>query len=555
MRSVSRNVFCEVLAMLTLTVLAPAARADIVILTTGERFEGIIVQSQSDSESVLFRDSRGEVKFSRDRIRSIEDEPDAVDWMKLGDQNLSRGRYEAALEAYRASLTYDPTDAKVQERIDQTETAIHRVDDKNRLGQLQAIDALLDQTAKDIEERRYARAEDALTTRILVLGPSLEQKKRILDLTKTLHREWANDWLDRLEPTSAADHFQQLLKLDPTDEDSYRKLVQIWGGMSEKTGQVVEALKMQLTIRPDDKEARRELADKYFEQKQYDLALEQYSILHDTGEFKGTMIEARMADCLTVLYRNAASDKDFDKAVELYKRLKIYSPIAGDDTLHELEFYRDALEAGADNVPERVRLALLARSQGLNTLAFNEINRLKTQFPDNAQVNAALKSWADELLAQAQNAFKSMRYQDATMLASRCKKEYGFFQDIDLECTKIINNSQVELERERLEKSKMALEYKKNGDANLQKGLYYVENMKDTERSNPNVYVVSDKQQAIKHFQLALDWYNRALNESTGLDNVTRQEINESVSTVQTYLAALTSNKPMPSIPRTGRVR
>ena len=62
---------------------------------------------------------------------------------------------------------------------------------------------------------------------------------------------------------------------------------------------------------------------------------------------------------------------------------------------------------------------------------------------------------------------------------------------------------------------------------------------------NANIRVVSDKNEAIAKFQLALQYYDRAISLWTNMDQATRDDISVKYKDAQGYLSVLTSTTPI----------
>jgi len=320
----------------SLAAMCVAARADVVTLTNGKRIEGRAGPAPGNPDAIRFTWSTGEVEVDRSRIRLIEEEPEAVDWLRIGDQHFSAGHYEQAQAAYRKSKAADPAHAEATERLRAVEVALRSTRAQQRREQVEQIDRLLEEAAVEIEAQQFENAHRTLTETVPDLGPEPRHSARMRQVKIDLYRAWAHEREDKLRPEAAARHLQELLRIDPTDRDAYASLMAIWDKMPEKSEQVVKALRAELKVHPEDVSTRKRLADKLFERGELAEAGTHYETLCELGGYGGSEVEARLVDLLDVLYRSARDRREYDAAIDHYKRLQGYSPRADDWGLLEL---------------------------------------------------------------------------------------------------------------------------------------------------------------------------------------------------------------------------
>jgi hypothetical protein len=552
-------------AALAMFGISSAVRGDVVILKKGDRLEGIVTPAPGRPDSILLRNYKGtRLEIQRDRISSIQEEPDSVDWRRIGDQFFNDHLYPEALDAYKQSASYDPADTKTVEQIRATQLALQREATLERRKQVESINRMLDEAAQKTDRKAFEAAESILLKDAPVEVPTDDQQKRILDLKKALYKGWALEMEDKLRSNDAAKYFEKLLIVDPLDKDAYDRLIVIWEKMPEKTPQVIEAHKVHLKLNPGDTKIRQKLAEKYLEYANavavgkpdtpdrarrvdalYESAVEQYETLIAGQESLRPDITEALSKCLQSLYSRAEKRKDYDRAIAYYRRLQRYSKAAGDDVVYTMEYHRDALKIGPKDADAMTTLALRARKQGLTDLAREEIRRIKKQFPDNGCVNRALAQYADEELLRAQEALRTLKYEQADAIAAKCATDYSFVPGVAERAEQLRNLAKVALEAHRRTASEEGRKWKELGDSAFREGLFRLETMRRTD-VNRNIRVVSDKNEAIAKFQLAIQYYDKALSLWTNMDAATRQEIRVNYSDAQEYLANLTSTIPIP---------
>ncbi|HUT25039.1 MAG TPA: hypothetical protein VM492_11905, partial [Sumerlaeia bacterium] len=538
-----------ILCAATVALLPATASADVLVLKTGERLEGIVLPAPGDPDAVLFQDRRPRVKIPRANIQSLEEEPDAVDWRRIGDQNFAAKRYRGALRAYRKSLEFEPGNAEVEEKQQAAEAAITRVSAMERDKDLAKVDEMLRRAEERIGAMEFAAAERILFEEVPARDSSEKQDQQVLGLRKKLLKAWGMDRIDKLLPEEGAKHLEKLLDLDPTDEEAYAALIEIWSKMPEKNEQVINALAMNLKLHPDDLVTRKKLADKYYEQskilalKEPEKALEcedgarrEYETLYQSGEFKNSEIEANLIALTSGLVRRAEARQDYDTAIAYYRRLQSYSPDFGDARIREMEFFRDLLETPPDDVEARAQLVQRAREIGLKARAKQELQRLQTHYPKNETVDKIAHSFAQEYLTEARAALGALRYEEALTKALFCIREYGHMEDIKEGAEQVRGLAMVELEREKEQIRETGLDWKDLADKHFGMGRQSMNAMRDRTLDRESSRIVNDKQDAIRNFGLAIRYYVKALEKLGSTEPVAREEIRQSLKMARGFL-------------------
>ena len=149
MKTFFRNAFAStIISVFVLTTSISIVRADVLILTNGERREGIISPAPADPDAIMFQDSTGQIQIAKNRIRSMEKEPEATNLTKIGDQFYLRKRFEQALQFYKKAQGIKSDDTGIADRVRKAEAALESTASSARHEQLTAIDALLDKAEK-----------------------------------------------------------------------------------------------------------------------------------------------------------------------------------------------------------------------------------------------------------------------------------------------------------------------------------------------------------------------------------------------------------------------
>lgn len=530
---------------------ANLAKADVLTLDNGERREGIVTDAPAEPDFVMFEDSAGQVKIARSRIRAIEKEPTEKDLMHIGDQYYLKKRYDLSLEAYKKAQAEAPQNPDVADRLVRATAALESTASATRAEQIAQIDKLLSEAAEASKAENYQKAEDLLYRQIPELSPSATQQERLRTEKIALKKKWGKERLDKLAKEAAAVHFEEVLHLDPGDSEAFNALLAIWAGMPEKTEQVIAAYEARLEADPNDKVNRKSLADKYYAKGEYAKAVEHYEILFRSGDFKDSQISAYLINSLKVLYQDSEKRRDYDAAIGYYKKLQTHSKEYDDARLRRLEFWREWEKTGPEDVDRRTSLTLWARSQGLEQLALEKLNEMRSQYPGNEVILKALRLYADETLAKASASLQAGKYTDAFSQATQANRDYGYFPDVKEESTRIIGLANQEMLRARRQGRELAMDYKRQADMYMGMGEGRLESLRSQE-INRSVRIVSDKQLAIENFRLAIQYYQEALRAWPQMDAPTRQEIQINLRRAQQYQGILTSGRAI-RLPDTSR--
>lgn len=568
----------KVLYCLTLALLCglATAYADVVVLESGGRMEGRVTPAPGDPDAIVFEDSRARIKIARSRIREIREDSDAVDFRMLGDQYLAAKRYGEAREAYEQAKAAAPDDGDIARRIEALDKAVARARAASTREELQKVDELIDSAFKHLEAGEFDQVEEVLKDKLpeedqLLAG----QREKIASLRKKLYRAWGLERLDKLDSAQAAEYFERYLKLNPGDEEVYDHLIDIYDEIPEKNTQVIEAHRVRLQLAPNDRMTRKKLADKYLEQanllevnlregvgqdkirQTYEKAAEQYEILYKSGDFKRSEVERRLVQVLRALRERSQQRGDLDGAIAYHKRLPASAAQAEQDLLHKMEYARDLAKLNKDDVAGRIALIERLESQGIEGFARQRFEELRAQQPNAPEVVAKYKKYGMEALANAQGALHRLQYESAMTQATTLLGQYGkHFEDIRVAAEDIRNKARVQLEKERRRSEEEALKYKALGDRYFSEGKYHMDAMLSTERRQ-NPEVLSDKQEAIRNFQLAVQNYGQALDQGTGLDDATRAAVRNDRQAALDFLSRLQSTytPPLPGKPNRLRRR
>jgi tetratricopeptide (TPR) repeat protein len=187
----------------------------------------------------------------------------------------------------------------------------------------------------------------------------------------------------------AIDHLEALTRLNPSDTDSWMVLGRLYK-MNNQGAKAEEAFKKILNADPNSKSGLANLAELYFEQGDYDQAIDLLKKLPESD------LDGSLLGLLAYAY---SQTHDFDNAVSMYEKALAQDPenqelrrayaealMGGGKTSEARAELQRILKADPENGATYLRLAQLDRQEGRFDQARQELERAKTLLPDNPEV-------------------------------------------------------------------------------------------------------------------------------------------------------------------------
>ncbi len=555
-----------VLLIAAATFWSGSVQGDVVVFKDGERQEGIVTPAPGESDSILFQQISGQVKISRSRIESVIEEPDEVDFRKVGDLYFSAKRFDNALDYYKKAAEIKPNDKTLNERIQNVLSEIESVAQAKRTQELAKLDKTQDEIDAKIKAKNFEVA-DLMAKKVSEASASDKQKDRLTEQKKRILKGWGMERLDKMQEDEAAKRFEQYLELDPGDKEVYDALIRIWGKRPEKAEQVMAAYEVELKLNPDDNETRKKLALKYDDQirsmrrnitkdstpeeiravdeKTIQLqvkALRELEILYQNEKYKTPAVETALVQSLQALWNWEKENGTYESKVAAYKHLQQYDPKASDRELYVLEYREKLAKLDPKNIEGRTSLTLTLLQQGVADMARVEFDALKKEYPDHKSVKKVWKAYAADDVRRVQSLFAQNKYDETITDAQTCIRRYPEFRDVVDECQRITNMAQVEKAKIVKQEKDIALKYKDLGDQYFTQAEMYLTNMSNQELVQTRIR--SESNEAIRYFRMAVEQYDQALLRAASLDEVERQSVTERRQTAVSRLAKLTDTTP-----------
>ncbi len=254
------KVFKILIPTLAILTASNLAFSDVVILRDGQRLEGRVEQIAGDPNSVTVITATGQMVINRNRISEIIEEPDYVDWTRIGDALMERRNFSSAISRYQQALEANPEHqpaldgiAKAQQAIEDADKERIRSQEDQLANQIESVPAL-------IENEQFAEAENILK-RADQDGISETLRLRSRQLMRDLYLAWGFSREDRLDRRGAEEYYTRVMEIDPNNREARERLLRVWKDDPTKREFVLQAYKAKLQEEPDNLEYVKTVAD------------------------------------------------------------------------------------------------------------------------------------------------------------------------------------------------------------------------------------------------------------------------------------------------------
>jgi tetratricopeptide (TPR) repeat protein len=239
---------------------------------------------------------------------------------------------------------------------------------------------------------RVGRIADAVrdAEAVLAINPDQEGAHRLLaNLYWRNLGEAQQDRVARESLGKAIFHFEALARLNPQDADTHVALARLYS-LNNQPEKAEEALKGALENNPDSRNAARHLAQLYFDQGEYGLAIDLLKRLPE---------EEMDAPMLAMLGYAYAQAHEYDEAVASYEKALALDPenqdfrralaeaLMSDNRIPEARAELERLlKADPHDGPSHLRLAQIDRQEGKFDAARKGLERAAALMPDSVEV-------------------------------------------------------------------------------------------------------------------------------------------------------------------------
>jgi tetratricopeptide (TPR) repeat protein len=236
-------------------------------------------------------------------------------------------------------------------------------------------------------------------------------------------------------------------------------------------------------------------------------------------QWKGTVVERKLIEGLDKLHRQYARAKDYDKAIRTYNLLASLDPATDSTAVVYYEYLKRANALGAEDFKGRLALARFAEQNGMDAEALEKYKSLVNYESTHDEALAGMTRYAAKQLSMAQLHFNSRNYTLAQTLADQVRKDFSYIDAVAEKAAEIIGRAEAEIAREQRQQTERAQGVLRSADEFYAQADRHFQNLFSTERRN-NPYLMSDRQEALRYYQLAIGAYEEArrLNPALGQD-------------------------------------
>lgn len=531
------------LLVLFFTIL-PLAFPDIVIFKTGERKTGMVIESESDSDNILFLSISGEMKIPRSRISKITMEPQDQSYVHIGKGYLGLKDYASAKENIEKALALNPDNEEAISLLSVIQEEINRESARNKQDKALKVDQSLESISELINSQKYQNALDLLE-KLQQADLSPTQKENLQSLHFTLYYQWGLNSLDRLNPKGAGEYFEKALSLQPDNQMAFDKLLSIWDSDPTMTAKVIAIYEKQYKNNSEDLALNRKLADLYYRQRDLKSASPYLKKVHMKTKGLDVINAERLREALVNLHSEAALNKKFDSAAQYYQEFLDAFPGEDPTPLYYYKYSQMRQSVADDDFEGHIKLGEFCKQHHLDEEAKSEFFYVLEQNPENPQALKGIMEYAQLDLAEARLAYDKKDYDAALYIISQVVSQYMKLTDVLAAAYELKERAEIEIRRENKELTARARALAGRGDEYYAIAEMHVNAMKSTERRS-DIRVLSDKEEAKKFLQRAISVWEAALKIDPTLARRDTEDLGTKISDARNRLVNLTRVVPIP---------
>lgn len=521
-----------------------SARADVLVLKSGERKTGLVKELKSDPGNVEFTDSTGVIKIPRARISKIEYEPEFMSHMHIGQQYLDKNNLLDARRHFTLARNAAPDNPEVLAALDKVERAIQQkqADEQKRKEELMELE--LKNVKELLADKQFEKAADK--TRFLIgVAPTEEQKAMLTRQLGDVYYQWGLDCLDRLDRVNAPIYLSKAYELNPSNVDAFNRLLALWEKDPARTNDVIKVYQDRLRQNPNDLEVLFKLSNLLLDQNNYSEALPMLVTLYNSEQYRNTDVGEKLKKAYETVCRDLVSNKNYLAAADLYEQYVGTFPGTDPTPIYLYEYADKLTKIDPNRVEDYLELGDFAKDKGLLEQAKKAYKAALDLASDNKKALQELTIFAQRDLREAQLAAQRANYLVAINIAEDVKSEYAYLPEIVQQADDLIAKADIEYKRDLREKREQAQELIRKADEYFNVGVYHMNAMKNVERTDSR-RPVSDKLEAISNFELALRYYRTALKIDPSSTRVENGDVSNKIQRTQAHLSSLTNPVPLP---------
>lgn len=526
------------------------AEGDVLYMSDGQKQVGVIIENRTDNRNVTIRTTAGDLTIPRTKIARIENTSTGESYAQLGDEYLTAGNNQKALETYEAGLQLDPGNLDLQQRA---QTARGGMATQRAEAQV----ALDGRARRVVDQARQLAAQknfDAAYNLMRTVAPSdVSPARAQYDAALAdLFLQWGLHLYDHQNTGDAAQKFTEVLKLDPENARAKQLLIRTFEGDPTKLNETAAYY-----LQSQDPDERMRGAESLFKLQQYDQALPIFmEYIGNTDLNHRYNITNRVTSMLDTLHRQAASRGDYVTALQYFTQyIQVNPDPEADPTPYSKYIYMIKREQTDMNNPQsRLELALLAEELGLIPTAKEEYRNILTMDAESSGALAALRRFAESDLADAREFMAQGNYVLADQMSQTMISEYGMYPDLLAQANQIMAQARVEAQRIAQNTRQQAVALAERGDNYYSQAMEYWGAYVSTE-IDINKRAFSPRNEASKYLGQALFAWRTALQMDPTLGDPTTYNLHFKIQDATAKYSQIANRRPPPLPPRVNRSR
>jgi len=540
---------------LPLALMPPAAPADVLVLTDGQRLEGRVEPVQNSNERVAFLNGRtGRLEFPLSRVSERVEESDAQDWTRLGQQFLELKNHSAAVQMFQRALEAEPGFNDAQEGLRQAQGAIDAQKAEQARAMQEKLGAELEAIPGLIEAEKFEEAE-AILNRVLKAEISDQQRIAAQRQLRDLYLAWGFSRYDRLDRAGAEEKYLRVREMDPDNKEARERLLQIWQDDPTKKDEVLRAYHAKLQEEPNNLEYNRIVADMLYSTERWQEAIPMLKKVAAAPRYAGQGYDQRLRRAYQQAITSLRDANKLDQAILITEDMLQLYPNEDQTQLTVLRYEREKARLAKDDYTGWAVLAQRLSQAGLPHMAEREAQLILRYDPQNEQALQILRAAAEEQIAQMNELLRQQEYLVARDQAERFVRTETRFADLIERAQEIYNQADIEAKRTAKENRETARALAERGIEYYNEAMRNVTLMTDqTVRSDARP--ISYKQQAIRLTQRSIQHFETALRIDPTLGPITGMDLNARLLEARNLYDGLTDPaRPMPRIRNRNPIR
>jgi len=523
--------------------IAALCSGDVVVFKTGERKIGLIKESESDSDNIVFLSVSGEMKIPRSRISRIDRETKDKGYTHIGRGFLELKDFSTARQYIDRALEINPENEVARALLKEIQTSLQEEAMRRRQEKVNQTDRDLALVCDLITNKKFEKGEQILKN-MDQSDFSEEQAKTYQTLNVRLYHKWGDNSLDHLNPRAAAAFYEKALSIDPDNQEIYGKLLPLWEKDPTMTTELIEIYERQYNKSPN-MELAGKLSDLHFRSRNYEKALPYLLTLHKNSKGTNVIAEERLRASFSQLQKDAINVQDYNLAAKIYRQYLDAFPGEDPTPFYYYQYLDMKKGISDDNLEGHIELGNFCREHHLDDDAKKLYRYVLEKDPENEAALKGLKEYAFQDLSEAELAFRKKDYDSVIYMVGKISTDYGKLTAVLTRAYELKERAENEIRREKKEKTARALSLSRRGDEYYAQADFHISALKSTERRS-EIRVVSDKEEAKKFLRRAISTWEAALEIDPSLARVDKEDLNTKIKDAEAKLYKLTRVVPIP---------